>query len=158
MNNAVKMMVVEASSNHSSRDNDKPFESFANILMNGPDFIEYTRVNGYHFTDSLADHATKMMINSDGTKHNWTSKQVKDAMISKGMKDNPHHATWGDASYVANMAYADLFPSPITSEQGCIDAAYKTACDPDGYEGMIFCRWLSDIIAREVEIDWKSMM
>ena len=28
--------------------------------------------------------------------------------------------------------------------------------DEDGYAGMIFDRWLTDIKAKEIEIDWKK--
>lgn len=135
--------------------NGLPFEKFAKMLMNGDAFVAYVKKNGYHFTDALADRMTLMMENADGSKHNWTTKQVKDAMAANGMKANPHNATWGDAAYAANMMYADLYPSPITNENGCIVAAYKTVCDPDGYEGMVFCRWLSDVVAKEVEVVWE---
>lgn len=29
--------------------------------------------------------------------------------------------------------------------------------DPDGYEGMAFCRWTADIIGKGVTIDWEKL-
>ena len=29
--------------------------------------------------------------------------------------------------------------------------------DPDGYEGMAFCRWTADIIGNGVTIDWEKL-
>lgn len=50
----------------------------------------------------------------------------------------PKHVTHGDAAYLANMYYADLYPDPLKDEASCLRAAYKIANDPDGYDGMIF--------------------
>ena len=136
--------------------NGLPFEKFAKVLMNGEAFVAYVKRNGYHFTPELADEVTARMINADGSKHHWTTKQVRETMEAKGMAENPHHATWGDAAVAANMAYADFYPSPIATELGCIQYAYKLVCDPDGYEGQIFARWLSDVVATEMEVEWEA--
>lgn len=37
-------------------------------------------------------------------------------------------------------------------------AAYKVANDPDGYEGMIFCRWTADAIGKAISINWKKFI
>ena len=134
-----------------------PFEKFAKLLMNGEAFVAYVKKHGYHFSPELADHVTAMMENADGSTHHWTSKQVKEAMQAKGMT-LAHNYTWGDAAYQANMGYADYYPDPVVSEQGCLKYAAKTIHDPDGYDGMIFCRWLSDVVAKEVEIDWEAFV
>ena len=36
--------------------------------------------------------------------------------------------------------------------------AYKIANDPDGYEGMIFCRWTADAIGKAIELDWENFV
>lgn len=58
----------------------------------------------------------------------------------------------------ANMYYADLYPDPLKDEASCLRAAYKVANDPDGYEGMIFCRWTADAIGKAIKLDWEKFV
>lgn len=135
------------------------WEKFARQLMNADDFLAYIEKNGYHFTSQLADHVTKnYMKNADGSGHNWTSAQVKGAMEASGMTSNPLNMTWGDAAYLANWYYSDEYPDVLPNETAVIRRAYRAAQDPDGYEGMTFARWLSDVVANEWSIDWIAFM
>lgn len=67
-------------------------------------------------------------------------------------------ATLGDVTYLANMYYADLYPDPFKDEASCLRAAYRIAVDPDGYKGMIFCRWTADAIGKALSIDWEKFV
>ena len=58
----------------------------------------------------------------------------------------------------ANMYYADLYPDPLKDEASCLRAAYKVANDPDGYDGMIFCRWTADAIGKAIKLDWEKFV
>lgn len=58
----------------------------------------------------------------------------------------------------ANMAYADYYPDLLKDENSCIEYAYLTANDVDGYEGMIFYRWISDIMGKLIKVDWKKFI
>lgn len=64
----------------------------------------------------------------------------------------------GYSEYLANMYYADLYPDPLKDEASCLRAAYKVANDPDGYEGMIFCRWTADAIGKAININWEKFV
>ena len=55
------------------------------------------------------------------------------------------------------MAYADFYPKVIKTENYCVQYAIAVASDPDGYEGMAFCRWTADIIGKGVTIDWEKL-
>lgn len=88
---------------------------------------------------------------------NGTTSQVKKSMESLGLTI-PSHVTHGDAAYLANMYYADLYPDPLKDEASCLRAAYKVANDPDGYEGMIFCRWTADAIGKAISINWEKFV
>lgn len=85
------------------------------------------------------------------------TSQVKKSMESLGLTI-PSHVTHGDAAYLANMYYADLYPDPLKDEASCLRAAYKVANDPDGYEGMIFCRWTADAIGKAIKLDWEKFV
>ena len=83
--------------------------------------------------------------------------RVKKSMESLGLTI-PSHVTRGDAAYLANMYYADLYPDPLKDEASCLRAAYKVANDPDGYERMIFCRWTADAIGKAIKLDWEKFV
>lgn len=141
-------------SKHGAEDDDS-WEKFARQLMTDDDFLSYIKVHGYHFTPKLADHITKhYMTNADGSSHNWTTEQVKEAMQSAGMKQNDLNLNWADAAYLANWYYSDEYPEFLTNEKACITRAFRAANDPDGYEGMTFARWLSDAVGHRIELDW----
>lgn len=37
-------------------------------------------------------------------------------------------------------------------------SAHKVANGPDGYEGMIFCRWTADAIGKAISINWEKFI
>ena len=136
---------------------DLPYEQTANALMSAKGYSEYVKKHGYHFTDALAEHVSKMMENANGQSHSWTAAQVKKSIESLGLSI-PSKVTNGDVTYLANMYYADLYPDPLKDEASCLRAAYKVANDPDGYEGMIFCRWTADAIGKAISINWEKFI
>ena len=127
-----------------------------NALENAPGYMKYVEKYGNHFTDSLADWVTKGMINVDGKSHNWSCPSIKRSLASKKM-EIPENVTLGDISYLANMYYSDFYPRYIT-EDDCICMAHQMASDPDGYEGMAFCRWLADVMGKKIEVDWEKFL
>lgn len=120
-------------------------------------YKRYIEKHGYHFTDELAEHASKAMKNVSSNPHSWTVQQAKKTMESLGLAI-PSTSTHGDITYTANMAYADFYPDPIKDEASCLRYAYKVATDPDGYEGMAFCRWMADVYMKHKEIDWEKFV
>ena len=135
-------------------DLDLPYEKEAYELMSAKGYAEYVKKHGYHFTDELAEHISKMMKNDNGKEHSWSVAQVKKAFEGMGLT-LPKDVTWGDVTYVANMGYADLHPDVLATEADCLRYAWKKAHDKDGYEGMIFSRWTSDAIGKYIKIDWE---
>lgn len=128
-----------------------------NALMSAKGYSEYVKKHGYHFTDALAEHVSKMMVNANGQQHSWTASQVKKSMESLGLSI-PGKVTTGDVTYAANMAYADFYPDPLKDEAACLRYAHKVANDPDGYDGMIFCRWTADAIGKAIKLDWEKFV
>lgn len=117
----------------------------------------YKEKHGYHFTNDLAEEASKMMENASKDKHSWTVAQVKAAIVGLGKK-LPEHVTDGDITYLANMFYADFYPEVFETEAQCIKAAIKMANDPDGYEGMTFCRWKTDLKYKGYKFDFTKFV
>lgn len=136
---------------------DLPYEQSANTLMSAKGYVDYVKKHGYHFTEALAEHASCLMTNANGQHHSWTASQINKTLGSLGLI-LPDKVTLGDATYLANMYYADLYPEPLKDEASCIKAAYKVAHDVDGYEGMTFCRWTADVIGKAIKIDWEKFI
>jgi hypothetical protein len=44
------------------------------------------------------------------------------------------------------------------SAEQVLASAYKIANDPDGYDGMIFCRWTADAIGKAIKLDWEKFI
>lgn len=148
----------EHSSSHHEKKYRLPYETEANNLMSD-EFENYVKKHGYHFTEALAEHVSKMMKNANGQEHSWTAAQVKKAMEGLGLMPigvTKTNASLGDITYLANMYYADLYPESLKDEASCLKVAHRIAHDRDGYDGMIFCRWTADAIGKAIDIDWKK--
>lgn len=92
---------------------------------------------------------------------------IKDGFIIKNPKESllkelglsiPSKVTAGDITYAANMAYADYYPDLLKDENSCIKYAHMSASDIDGYDGMIFSRWLADVMGKSIKIDWQKFI
>lgn len=133
-----------------------PNERVANLIMNASSFGEYIARHGYHFTTDLADCASKMLINANNREHRWTADQIRQQLAIHGLSDIGK-CTLGDITFLANMAYADFYPEVLTSEQACIKYAIAVSKDPDGYDGVVFSRWIADLIGRKItSIEWEK--
>lgn len=123
----------------------------------GTQIKEYIEKNGYHFTPALAEFASKQMENANGQKHSWNTERIKMLFNTHDM-ELPEGSTWGDMTYAANMCYADFYPEVAKDEASCIKYACLLGNDPDGYEGMIFKRWCTDMVEKHLHIDWLKFL
>lgn len=133
-----------------------PNKAVANKIMDAVGFREYVAEHGYHFTPKLATLASGLMKNANGHTHSWTPTQIEETLRIHGFKDIGT-CTIGDITYLANMAYADFYPDILKDELSCIKYAIAVAKDPDGYDGIAFSRWVSDIIGKAMtNIEWEK--
>lgn len=122
-----------------------PFTNVSRKLMESSDFIEYVMKNGFHFTPELA---TKVCNEMEGNSV-WSWKAVEDALKPlMSLYPNKHNFTIGDYTYLANMARTDMYPDVVPTEEGCLKYALAMGADKDGYEGLPFMRWISDLIGK----------
>lgn len=120
-------------------------------------YEKYLKAHGYHFTDALAEHASGYLKNADGSGHKWVPAQVSKQLETLGLK-LPEHITNGDATYLANMYYSDFYPDILKDEVSCIRMAHKATMDVDGYDGMIFNRWIADIKSKDIDVDFEEFV
>lgn len=118
-------------------------------------YEKYIKANGPHFTSFLAEWASGLMKNANRVEHVWIVSTFKKDAQAIGVEFGNN---WPDATYAANMAYADFYPYSVKDEAACIRYAYDLIYDPDGYEGQVFYRWLTDMKHKGVDIDWKLFL
>lgn len=161
-------IIIERHHRCSSEEHETGFESITahhkfgkritNALGSAEGYSKYIKKHGCHFTDELAEHVSRTMENASGQNHSWTAAQVKKALEGLGYSYSTKIATLGDVTYAANMLYADLYPEALKDEVSCLKGASAMACDPDGYDGMIFTRWSADAMAKAINIDWEKFI
>lgn len=126
------------------------------------DMKDYLSYWGYHFNKNLVDFATSMMYREDKTT--GEPKQITpikiDELKSLLKKHNVEieNKNMYDALYLANMVKADFLGSSIEDEEHMAKYIENVLCDEDGYEGMVFNRFVSDCAGKGEPIYWDMMI
>lgn len=60
--------------------------------------------------------------------------------------------------YVANMAYSDFYPKPLSSEAQISSTSRRTLDDPDGEDGIALTRYYADCIAKGEPLIWEDFL
>lgn len=148
-----------AVTSYTSIDNDEQEQRDENtheVVTKGAE--SYIEKYGMHFTDKLAEKAISIMESTAaGSNEKWSVSDVAGAMSSLNMKV-PDGYTIADIAYAANMYKMDFYPKVIKQKSDCIEAAILIATDKDGYGGIIFNRWLADMKAKKVNINWTNYL
>lgn len=119
---------------------------------------QYLSHYGWHFSKKLAEYATSSdrMKNADGTSHHWTYEQVEEKLAQNGIK--LEKAKGYDCVYVANMAYSDFYPKPLSTEVQILQYVKAYIDDPDGYDGIALTRYYADCIGKGTPLMWEEMI
>lgn len=120
-------------------------------------YKKYQSLYGPHFTKDLCMFAVSMMENESGKITPITKKELEEKFLQQGisLKYNKLY----DFVYVANMCKADYLGSAVPDDNEHLCKYVKdTIDDPDGYDGQVFNRWLSDVIGMGIAIDWSEFV
>lgn len=118
--------------------------------------INYLRYNGPHFSEKLCEFASSQMIR-DGKPIKPFSKEEVDNILKANnitLKNNALH----DYVFVANMAKADYLGKSIPNEKYLAMYIKDVIDDEDGYDGLPFSRWYSDMSRKGKPIDWNNYL
>lgn len=63
-----------------------------------------------------------------------------------------------DSVYVANMCKADFLGDSVPDNQRMVRYVKNLLDDPDGYEGLVFNRFVMDCAGMGVPIIWEDML
>ena len=137
----------------------------ANTMMNylvPEDMEQYLSYYGCHFNKLLCEFAVSKMRRDDKVKGTLTKitpvtmEELK-TMLEKYKVSIDTNEQY-DALYLANMVKADFWGSSIEDEEHMVRYIEDVLCDPDGYEGLVFNRFLADCAGKGCIIFWDSMI
>ena len=93
---------------------------FFQNLQNNRALDAYINKHGPHFTVALAEYASSLMENVDGSSHTWDCNGIIKTCGQLNIYVSGKPFTYGDITYLANMAYADFYPKILVDPHACI--------------------------------------
>lgn len=115
----------------------------------------YIKKYGKHFNEKLCKFAiSKIVKYSEAVQP--IEKEIVDKLLEAYNITMNNNELW-DYVYIANMGKADLYGSSIADELHLAKYIKDVIDDEDGYEGIVFNRWLSDMCGKHIEINWEEM-
>lgn len=136
-------------------------ENLLNFMI--PEELEqYLSFYGRHFNKKLCDFAVENMMREDkatgGLKKIVPMKIDELKSLLEKNKIQIENNDLYDALYLANMVKADFLGSSIEDEAHLAKYIADVICDADGYEGMVFTRYLADTSGKGEVIFWNLML
>lgn len=120
-------------------------------------FKKYLRLYGPHFTKELCTFATSLMETDDGPITTITKQEIDQKMQQQNIKLEYNQLY--DYVYVANMCKADFLGKSVPNDDAHLCMYVKDVIDdPDGYDGQVFFRWLSDVKHMGIPVDWSDFI
>ena len=122
----------------------------------------YLSRNGKHFNKRLCEFAVGRMRGRgpDNVPNGFepmTREQTEAILESAGLDISNYKAPY-DAVYLANMAASDFIGSSLPDMMHVAKYIDDVLTDPDGYDGMVFNRWLADVAGTGIWVDWEMMV
>lgn len=118
-------------------------------------YREYKRRNGCHFNKVLCEFAVSRMEGEDGKPIKAMTKQEVERMLEEAKVEVKNKKGF-DHVFVANMGLADYLGDSVSDMEHLAKYVRNVIDDPDGYEGIAFCRWVADCVGKRVEVPWEE--
>lgn len=120
-------------------------------------FKKYIELYGPHFTKKLCEYAVSLMQDDAGAVQMITKETIEQKLKQQNVTLNYNKLY--DFVYVANMCKADYLGKSVPNDDSHFCRYIKdTIDDPDGYDGQIFNRWLSDVKGMRIPVDWSDFV
>ena len=120
-------------------------------------YNKYLSLYGPHFTKHLCEFAVSLMEKGDAPITPFTKSEIDEKL--KAVQISLEYNKFYDYIYVANMCKADFLGEAVPNDDLHLCKYIKGAIDdPDGYDGQIFYRWLSDIEGMRIPVDWSEFV
>ena len=122
----------------------------------------YLSYYGFHFNKKLYEFAVNGMTKRNkmtGEEEGLSPLEIEDFEKSlKRFRVNIPDNNLYDAAYLASMREADFWGSSIEDEEHMVRYIKDVLCDVDGYDGLVFCRFIADCGAKGNVIFWDRML
>ena len=128
---------------------------YYDILPQGMD--AYLSLYGHHFSKKMCEWAIGNMRDMNGNKVSMRSKDQLDSLfLSRGieLKNNKGY----DAVFSFHMCISDYLGSSVVDEMHALLYVKDTLDDKDGYDGIVFDRFIADCNAKGEPIIWSDMI
>lgn len=126
------------------------------------DMERYLSYYGFHFNKKLYEFAVSKMTKRNrttGEEEKLSPLEIEDFEKSlKRYRVNIPENNLYDAAYLASMIEADFWGSSIEDEEHMARYIKDVLCDVDGYDGLVFCRFIADCGAKGNVIFWDRML
>lgn len=120
-------------------------------------YKKYLKLYGPHFTKALCEFAVGLMSKSDGPIKAITKQEIDEKLKQLNIKIEYNQLH--DYVYVANMCKADFLGKSVPNDDAHLCMYVKDVIDdPDGYDGQVFFRWLSDVKHMGIPVDWSQFV
>ena len=120
-------------------------------------FADYMATYGGHFSKKMCEWAVGMMKDDNDEKiQPWTKEQVEAMLTRYGV--TLENDKGYDKVYVANMCKADFYGSSVEDETHVAKYVKDLLDDPDGYDEMVFNRFMMDCMGMNIPIMWEDML
>ena len=135
--------------------------SFVNYAI-PEDMSQYMSYYGLHFNKKLYEFAVSMMKKKDKATgklvsvNHPTMEDLKSILEKNNVEIDTKDMY--DAMYLAAMVKADYWGSSIEDDSHMALYIKDVLCDVDGYDGIVFCRFLADCSAKGIPVYWDLML
>lgn len=120
-------------------------------------YAEYMSNYGEHFSKKMCQWAVSRMRDRNDKKLDpWDKEKVVEVLDNNNITLENDHGY--DKVYVANMCRADFFGSSVPDEAHVALYVKDLLDDTDGYEGLVFNRFLMDCLGMGVPVIWEDMI
>ena len=120
-------------------------------------FKKYQQLYGPHFTKKLCEYAVSLMSDENGKVTMLNKAEIEEKLKQQDI--TLQYNKLEDFVYVANMCKADLLGKAVPNDDRHLCLYIKCVIDdPDGYDGQIFNRWLSDVKGMNIPVDWSEFV
>lgn len=126
------------------------------------DMERYMSYYGCHMNNKLYEYAVSLMRKQDkatGVMKRLTPMKADELkpLLEKYKVEIEPNAIY-DALYLACMVKADYWGSSIEDDEHMVRYIEDVICDVDGYDGIVFARFLADCSAKGIAIFWDMMI
>lgn len=120
-------------------------------------YKKYLKLYGPHFTKKLCEFAVSLMEDEQGEIKMITKEELEAKLKQCNIK--LQYDKLYDAVYVANMCKADFLGKSVPNDDIHLCMYVKNVIDdPDGYDGQVFNRWISDVKGTHTTVDWSEFV